>query len=132
MKDERVQAGRSLVQGLDHVSLLVADTAQASAFYQAVLGLQPQARPDLGFPGAWLQIMPGLDLHLLELPNPDPRTGRPDHGGRDRHIALQVGETAPIVAALDARGVRYTRSRSGRDAVFFRDPDGNAIEVVAR
>lgn len=122
----------SNILGLDHVSLLVADTARAERFYQRVLGLRAVSRPELGFPGAWLEICPGLDLHLLQLPNPDPSEGRPQHGGRDRHFALRVVDTTPIVAMLESEGVPFTRSRSGRDAVFFRDPDGNAVEVVAR
>ena len=73
------------VYGLHHVSLVVSDTARALAFYRDVLGLQvDHARPDLGFPGAWLRLG-DHGLHLLELPNPDPVDGRPAHGGRDRH-----------------------------------------------
>jgi len=31
---------------------------------------------------------------------------------------------------LEIAGIPYTRSRSGRKAIFCRDPDGNAIEFV--
>lgn len=119
------------ILGIDHVSLLVTDTPTAVAFYTDVLGATPLARPALGFPGAWLSLN-GLVLHLLELPNPDPTQNRPAHGGRDRHIALAVADTAPIAAALTARGLPFTRSQSGRDALFFRDSDGNGWELVAR
>ena len=68
------------VQAIHHVSLLVADTALALNFYQGVLGLEVEpARPDLGYPGAWLRVG-DLQIHLLELPNPDPMDGRPTHG----------------------------------------------------
>jgi len=67
---------------------------------------------------------------LLELPNPDPSDGRPAHGGRDRHVALTVRDVAATAAALERAGVGYTRSRSGRPALFCRDPDGNALELV--
>ncbi|WP_407276064.1 VOC family protein [Halothiobacillus sp. DCM-1] len=119
------------ILGIDHVSLMVADTAAAAAFYTAVFGATPLPRPDLGFPGAWLALGPVV-LHLLELPNPDPIRNRPTHGGRDRHIALRVASTAPMAAALEALGVSFTRSQSGRDALFFRDGDGNAWELTAR
>ncbi len=118
------------VRGIDHVSLLVAETDRAEGFYRDVLGLEPLARPDLGFPGAWLSLGGGQALHLLELANPDPVGGRPAHGGRDRHFALRVATTAPFAERLDWHGVAFTRSRSGRDALFFRDPDGNAVELV--
>lgn len=118
------------VRGVDHVSLLVSDARQARDFYVEVLGLAELPRPDLGFPGAWLSLGGGQALHLLELPDPDPREGRPAHGGRDRHVALRVSSTAPFADRLAARDLTHTRSRSGRDALFFRDPDGNAIELV--
>ncbi|MCL7750653.1 VOC family protein [Guyparkeria hydrothermalis] len=121
---------RPEVRGVDHVSLMVRDARQARDFYTEVLGLAALPRPDLGFPGAWLSLGGGQALHLLELPNPDPREGRPEHGGRDRHVALRVAETAPFAERLEARGMRFTRSRSGRDALFFRDLDGNAVELV--
>ncbi len=113
-----------------HASLLVADTARALEFYRGVLGmaLEP-ARPELGFPGAWLRAG-GRQVHLLELPSPDPREGRPAHGGRDRHVAFAVRDLALLESALQGAGVDFTRSRSGRRALFCRDPDGNALEFV--
>jgi glyoxylase I family protein len=116
---------------LQHASLIVADTQKSLKFYCDVLGMQQTERPDLGFPGAWLQIG-AQQIHLLELDNPDPTTGRPDHGGRDRHIALMVDRLEPVKEMLDAHQVRYTLSISGRRAFFCRDPDGNAIEIIER
>jgi glyoxylase I family protein len=115
---------------LHHVSLLIADTARALGFYRDILGLAEAPRPALGFPGAWLDVG-GQQIHLLELPNPDPVDGRPDHGGRDRHVALSCPDLDALVARLEAAGLPYTRSRSGRAAVFCRDPDGNAVELIA-
>ena len=115
---------------LHHVSLIVADTARALRFYGDLLGLHTDStRPDLGYPGAWLQIGT-QQIHLLELPNPDPVEGRPAHGGRDRHIAVLVDDLDALAHALDSAGVAFTRSRSGRRALFCRDPDGNALELI--
>ncbi len=116
---------------LHHVSLLVADTGRALAFYRDLLGLAvEEGRPDLGYPGAWLSAGPGLQVHLLELPNPDPLSGRPAHGGRDRHVAFVVDDLEGLIARLQAAGIPFTRSRSGRAALFCRDPDGNACELI--
>lgn len=112
-----------------HASLLVADTGRALSFYRDLLGLETLPRPDLGYPGAWLAIG-RHQLHLLELPNPDPVAGRPQHGGRDRHLALVVDDLDDLAECLERAGVAHTRSRSGRRALFCRDPDGNALEFI--
>ena len=46
-------------------------TVLASSRPFRILGLQQIDRPDLGFPGAWLQLG-AQQIHLLELDNPDP------------------------------------------------------------
>lgn len=118
------------ILGIHHASLLVADTARALGFYRDLLGLEVMAeRPDLGFPGAWLRVG-SQQIHLLELPNPDPLNGRPNHGGRDRHLALYVRDLEALASRLEAAGLTYTRSRSGRAALFCRDPDANALEFL--
>ncbi len=116
---------------LHHASLIVSDTVASLAFYCDVLGMQQTERPDLGFPGAWLQLG-AQQIHLLELENSDPTTGRPEHGGRDRHIALSVQDLAPVREVLDKNGITYSLSKSGRQALFCRDPDGNALEILQR
>jgi glyoxylase I family protein len=120
------------VTGINHVSLLVGDTARALGFYRDLLGLAPvRERPALGFSGAWLELGHGQQLHLLELDGAG-RGMRAGHGGRDYHLALDVADLDAVIAALEAAGVAYTPSRSGRRALFCRDPDGNALELVER
>ena len=110
-----------------HAGLLVDDTDRSLKFYQGVLGLELEAtRPDLGYPGAWLRVGQ-QQLHLLELPNPDPVAA---HGGRDRHLALRIADIDELCRALDAAGIAYSQSKSGRRALFCRDPDGNALEFI--
>lgn len=118
------------VIGLHHVSLVVSDTERAARFYSKLLGLAVEpSRPDLNFPGRWFRVG-ALQLHLLEVPNPDPVEDRPDHGGRDRHTAVLVDDLDGFAHRLSAAGVRYSLSRSGRRALFCRDPDGNAWELI--
>ncbi len=127
-KPERVNDFRIL--GVHHVSLVVADTEKALDFYCGLFGLQQaQGRPDLGYPGAWIELGE-RQIHLLELPNPDSITDRPSHGGRDRHLAVRVQGFDALVARLKAAGLAYTLSKSGRKALFCRDPDGNALECI--
>jgi glyoxylase I family protein len=115
---------------IHHASVIVAELAPSLAFYVDVLGMElDDTRPELGFNGAWLKAG-AQQIHLLELPNPDPVGGRPAHAGRDRHTALLVTGLEQLVQRLETAGVGFTRSRSGRRAVFCRDPDGNAVELI--
>ena len=119
------------VCALQHAGLLVSDLDRARAFYEAVLGLKVYPnRPDLPYPGEWYELAGGQQLQLMQLPNPDAASVRPEHGGRDRHIALAVRNMAALKSSLDAAGVRYTASQSGRAALFCRDPDANTLEFV--
>lgn len=118
------------ILSLAHVSLVVSDLARARQFYEGVLGLSPcDNRPELGFDGIWYDLG-AQQIHLLALPNPDPVTGRPEHGGRDRHVAFWVKDLEGVRETLEHFGIRFTMSRSGRRALFLRDPDGNAVEMT--
>ena len=117
-------------RGIAHAGLLVADLDAAVAFYHGVLGLESlRERPDLGYPGVWFAIG-SQQIHLLVLPNPDPVTGRPSHAGRDRHVAMSIVDLDTLRKRLEAASVAYTMSRSGRRALFCRDPDGNGLEFI--
>jgi len=43
-------------------------------------------------------------IHLMELPNPDPLTGRPEHGGRDRHACIAIQDVSKLKKILDKAG----------------------------
>ena len=119
------------IKGLIHIGLLVQDLARAKAFYETVLGLSPHpARPALPYPGEWYELPDGRQLHLMCLPNPEAGLVRPEHGGRDRHAAFAVASVEALKRVLERSGVAYTLSKSGRPALFCRDPDGNALEFL--
>ena len=114
-----------------HAGLLITDLDRARTFYESVLGLAPLPdRPALPYLGLWYGLNNHQQLHLMQLPNPDANSIRPEHGGRDRHIALGVAQLDILKARLDQAGVTYTLSKSGRAALFCRDPDKNTLEFV--
>ena len=116
--------------GIHHCSVLVEDTQRALEFYCGVLKLEiDNSRPDLGYPGAWLNVG-DQQIHLLELLEPGTEFNNDVHGGRDRHVALLVDEISSLRHALEQGRIDYTMSRSGRQALFCRDPDGNALEFI--
>jgi glyoxylase I family protein len=97
-----------------------------------IFGFQDESfmRPKtLPYPGAFLRCG-STQIHLMQLPSMDPKTGRPEHGGRDRHVALTVDNIDILRDRLVERGMAYTYSQSGRRALFCRDLDGNAYEFM--
>jgi len=115
---------------LHHVTIIVSDLEIAARFYEDVLGLERERRPDLGFQGLFYALGDGQQLHLMQIENPYAGCKQPEHGGRDYHFALLTDDLEALIARLEGEGIDYSRSCSGRAAIFFRDPDGNAIEVV--
>lgn len=116
---------------IQHVSFLVKDTQVSIDFYTKLFGMRlDNHRPDLGYPGAWLAVTKQQQIHLLELPNPDSVDNRPKHGGHDRHAAFTVANLQLIIDKLECAKIAYTLSKSGRQALFCRDPDANALEFI--
>ena len=112
------------VLGLHHVSVNVTDLDASLAFYTGLLGCTVRDdRPDLGFPGAWIDV--GADqLHLLE------RAAPADLG---QHFALHVADLDAAVSALRAAGHEVTDPvpiGRGRQS-FTHDPAGNLVELHA-
>ncbi|MBN4073471.1 VOC family protein [Mariprofundus ferrooxydans] len=113
-----------------HIGLLVQDLNRAAQFYEKVLGLTRIDRPELSFDGLWYGLADAQQIHLMQLDNPYRDCAKPAHGGRDNHLAMQVDQLDEITARLDACGIAYSMSKSGRSALFCRDPDGNTIELI--
>ncbi|MBT5230774.1 MAG: glyoxalase [Methylococcales bacterium] len=114
---------------IHHFSLLVKDISVSIHFYQNELGLTLNpSRPEMGYNGAWFDV--GVQqIHLLELPTThqcDPNL----HGGRDYHVAFHVDDLEWIKCKCEQLKLPFTVSKSGRKALFTRDPDGNALEFI--
>jgi catechol 2,3-dioxygenase-like lactoylglutathione lyase family enzyme len=120
-----------MITGIHHATLLTGDLVRSRAFYENVLGLNlARNRPQMSFDGVWYDIASNQQIHLMLLPNPEAGLQRPTHGGRDHHVALGVQDLQKLKARLEAVGINYTTSQSGRNAVFCRDPDQNALEFI--
>ena len=119
------------INHLMHTGLISSNLERSRAFYEGLLGLKPNPnRPDFGFEGVWYDIGQN-QVHLMVVPNPYANVVHPEHGGRDVHIAFSVDDVEPVRAELEKAGVPYSMSKSGRAALFCRDPDGNALEFSA-
>ncbi|GBG14947.1 diguanylate cyclase [Novimethylophilus kurashikiensis] len=119
------------ILSLLHATVISADLEKSRAFYGDVLGLPVNpTRPNLPYDGIWYDVGPNQMIHLMLLPNPDAGVTRPEHGGRDRHTALAIDDLDALMQRLDAAGIHYSLSKSGRRALFCRDPDENALEFL--
>lgn len=103
-----------------------------------------EARPNdkLPYRGAWLWVGSQM-IHLMELPNPDPLTGRPQHGGRDRHTCVEIRNVSKLKEILDKHGntppldLSFTeikwkilKALFAIDKAFSQDSDANALEFA--
>jgi glyoxylase I family protein len=114
---------------INHVSLIISDCKTSADFYYQVLGLEADKnRPDLDFPGLWYQLGE-QQIHMMQVDNPYISVRTPEHGGRDRHLALNVDNLQEIKSVLEKMKVNYRSSQSGRKALFFKDPDNNVLEL---
>ena len=115
---------------IQHISFVIANLESSLEFYKKILELKiDESRPNLSFDGCWLTINETQQIHLMLVDNYDP-IERPEHGGRDRHAAFKVRDLEQITVRLDNNNITYTLSKSGRKALFVRDPDGNTLEIM--
>ncbi len=120
-----------MITAILHTTFLTTDLPKARAFYEGILSLKPNLqRPTMSYDGVWYDVAASQQIHLMLLPNPEAGLQRPEHGGRDRHVALAVADLEKLIARLKQAEIGYTLSKSDRRALFCRDPDGNALEFI--
>ncbi len=117
---------------LAHVTLATRELARSTAFFHEVLGWTPIGRPrNNAAPAAWLQIAPGQELHLVEVPEFQPSPFEQEYG---RHIALSLPRAAfpTLKERLIAHGAKVIEPLRDTpfDRFFFRDPNGYLFEVL--
>jgi catechol 2,3-dioxygenase-like lactoylglutathione lyase family enzyme len=118
---------------LAHLTLATRDVRKAQAFFKETLGWQPIARPNnIGRPAAWLEIVPGQELHLIEVVEFATSPFEAEFG---RHVAVSVPLEAfdGLKQRLQAHGATLIDPERPTPFArfFFRNPDGYVFEVVA-
>lgn len=116
-----------MIQGMNHFTVLTDDLAGTLRFYVDGLGLKEGARPDLGFPGAWLYVGDTAVLHIIAGRTlPESRAGVLDH------MAFTARDLKRVKAQLAAMGVPFDlrRQRESRTwQLFCHDPSGAKVEL---
>ena len=117
-----------MIHAMNHFTITAEDRTATLGYYCGVLGLQDGARPDLGFPGAWLYA--GGEQAVLHIywdrPMPTVRTGVIDH------LAFSARDLRAVKALFDAAGVACDLRRqkgSGIWQLFSHDPNGARVEL---
>jgi glyoxylase I family protein len=125
-------AARPTFHYIHHVSYRVDDLGKSLDFYERILGCEPQPRPDVGFPGAWLQLG-DLQFHLMQAP-PDKDSGVNPRAATStaNHVAISVDDCDAVKAYFKSEGVAFTEGWPGQPQFFVQDPDGNVIELTTR
>lgn len=111
--------------GIDHVVLHVRDIERSRKFYLDVLGMSVAHES----PGQLFLACGGQGLALFERSD-----GAALETGRElNHLAFNVdaGTYEEIKAYLEAHGLEVTGRRGEDRCVYFRDPDGHRLQLVA-
>ena len=108
--------------------------AATEKFYADFLGMTYAPRPDLGFPGAWLNIKDTM-FHLVEKEDDvalDPWYKRTESASSVDHIAVKAhGFDAMKQQAIDG-GIDWRQMSlpgAGLWQLFFLDPNGVIVEL---
>ncbi|WP_336502498.1 VOC family protein [Microbacterium paraoxydans] len=118
----------SVLTGLDHIQLPVADLAASIAWYQRLLGFR--VLTDYGT-SAMLRAEGGPDLMLWEAPGHAPM--KLTVAGEERPIFfLRTTEIHALAERFSAEGVDVVSFDDGGFALFlkFFDPDGTLLGVI--
>ena len=123
---------RNLEPGhFNHIALMTSDAERGERFYCEVLGFRVVPRPTFSFDGRWLyRAEAGVMVHLIH--DADHRAAAGPINTRSHHFAMQSSDVSRDLQLLAAHGietVEHTLPDYGYRQVFFRDPDGNVIEI---
>ena len=125
------------LSGILETSLYTDDMARARTFYEGVLGLEPMFCDD-----RLTAYAVGRDVLLLfrkgttEAPVKLKNGSIPGHGGAgELHVAFAIGkdELESWTAHLTSHAVAIEGQNGwprGGNSIYFRDPDGNLLELA--
>lgn len=122
-----------MITGLDHLVIPVTDLEAAVRFYQATLGLEAIRSAE-----GRIALAVGsqkINLHSLET-DIHPRAAAPRSGGADfclitdRPLTETIDRLARNGIDLIAGPVKRTGALGPMRSIYFRDPDGNLVEVA--
>jgi len=122
------------VEALDHLVLTVADVEASADFFGRVLGMEKvvfgEGRVALSFGRQ------KINLHPASAPF-EPHADHPTRGSGDLCFVTEhsltgwIAHLAECGVALEAGPVARTGALGPMTSIYFRDPDGNLLEIAA-
>ncbi len=113
--------------GLRHLALNVRDLPAMKRFYVELLGFAVEWEPDADN----IYLSSGIDNLALHKAKGEVVTGALDHLGLIVRSADDVDQWA---AFLEGKGVTLAAKpkthRDGARSCYFRDPDGNSVQII--
>jgi len=123
---------------LNHIALNCADLATQEAFYTKIFGGKRSRTFNRGKPGEFFMLKIG-DIRLELFPTDRAKTAGMQGGEQPvgfKHLAFNVHKLEPFIELLQADGIQPDKIIElphlghGFRIVFFRDPEGNILELM--
>ena len=118
-----------------HIAIICSDYRRSLDFYTRILGMRVIAehyREERQSYKTDLALGDDYVVELFSFPSPPARPSHPEAAGL-RHIAFQVSNLQEAIAELEKNEVLHEAVRidefTGKQFVFFADPDGLPIEL---
>jgi catechol 2,3-dioxygenase-like lactoylglutathione lyase family enzyme len=150
-----------MIEGIDHINIVVDDMPKMVGFYTGVLGLRLTKQAVIS--GPWIEAVTGLspveaEVAFLEVrggprielicyhkPESSPRLHGLDRSNVQgfRHIALRVTDLDQLIATIETAGLKVLSAiqqvptvqveylDQKKRLVYCRDPEGNLLELCA-
>jgi catechol 2,3-dioxygenase-like lactoylglutathione lyase family enzyme len=121
------------IRAIDYTVIFVRDMAAMRRFYQEILGFRPQRELSAG----WIEYQVGGNTLALARPGRTAADVAIPHGSASLQLAFRVSaaEVDQCAEELVRQGVDLlsppTDQSFGHRTLFFRDPDGNLLEIYA-
>jgi catechol 2,3-dioxygenase-like lactoylglutathione lyase family enzyme len=121
-----------MIESIDHFVITVAEVERSLAFYERVLGFVRVIEP--GKPTALKFGSQKINIHQTDRTF-EPKAKRPTPGSADfcfvaneplQEIKAHVEKSG---VAIEVGPVQRTGARGEMISIYFRDPDGNLVEV---